>query len=726
MTIDPLPSNDPTGADDPRHRQAGPSTSPRLAALRRLALLDTPTEQAFDRLTRLAAKILHAPVALLSLVDGDRSFFKSSAGLPEHWAARREMPLSHSVCQHVVATNTPLVINDARAHPLVSDNRAVADLRIVAYLGIPLTTSDGHTLGTFAVIDTVPREWAPDDVTALGDLAASALTEIELRAETCQRQQAEQRLRLMESVVTAVLIAEADSSEPSEPRIVFVNDAYTRLTGYSPDDVIGRTHQVLSGSETDRSQIETVRRALASWKPARLELLTRRKDGSAFWAELNVVPIADRAGRYSHWVVVHRDISVQKAAEETLRENDARKQAVLQSTLESVTTEKKSLEAQLRHAQRMEGIGMVAGGVAHDFNNLLTVISGFTEMVISRMKPEDSSRVMLREVYKAGERGAGLTRQLLAFSRKQILQVRVLDLNDLIADAGAMLSRVIGEDVQMATDLEPALGRVTADAGQIEQVLLNLCVNARDAMPRGGRITIQTRNAELDDNSACVHPGVKPGRYVLLAFRDTGTGMDEATRARVFEPFFTTKESGKGTGLGLATVYGIVKQSNGVIEFDSAPGQGTTFRIYLPRVEEAVPARKSASGEFKAPRGTETLLVVDDDAAVRTLSRLALQSFGYRVLDAVDGPTALSVAGAHQAPIHLLVTDVVMPGMTGRELADHLTGLRPALKVLYVSGYTDDAVIRAGVTAGDVAFLAKPITPGVLARKVRQVLDASG
>jgi PAS domain S-box-containing protein len=313
----------------------------RLTALGRLALLDTPAEQAFDRLTRLAAKIFHAPVALLSLVDGDRSFFKSSVGLPELWASRREMPLSQSVCQHVVTLNAPLVINDARADPLVSDNQAVADLRIVAYLGIPLVTSAGHVLGTFAVIDTVSREWTADDVTTLGDLAASAMTGIELHAENNKRIQAEERLHLLESVVgnaAAVLIAEADLTDPFDARIVFVNDAYTRLTGYSSEEAVGRIHRVLKSLDADRSQGDTIRTALATWEPARLEYLCDRKDGSAFWAELNIVPIADKAGRYSHWVIIQRDISVQKAADATLQESEARWQAILESSLDCIIT----------------------------------------------------------------------------------------------------------------------------------------------------------------------------------------------------------------------------------------------------------------------------------------------------------------------------------------------------------------------------------------------------
>jgi PAS domain S-box-containing protein len=314
----------------------------RLAALHSLALLDTPAEQAFDRLTRLAAKILRAPVALLSLVDGDRSFFKSSVGLPELWTARREMPLSHSVCRHVVALNAPLVINDARAHPLVSDNRAVAELRIVAYAGIPLVTSAGHTLGTFAVIDIVAREWTPDDVTMLGDLAASALTEIELRAETSQRLLVEGRLRLLESAVVnandAVIIAEADPTSAADPRIVYVNEAFSLMTGYRPDEIVGKSHQVLQGPETDRSQFDSVRTALATWKPCRVVVLHHRKEGPAFWAELNIVPIANSEGQYSHWVMVQRDVSGQKKLQEHLRESQERTQAILEFALDCIIT----------------------------------------------------------------------------------------------------------------------------------------------------------------------------------------------------------------------------------------------------------------------------------------------------------------------------------------------------------------------------------------------------
>lgn len=477
-----------------------------------------------------------------------------------------------------------------------------------------------------------------------------------------------------------------------QARILFWNEGAERLYGWTSTEVVGKN--VIELFRMAPQQFEEARAATMANGEWAGELVQHSSDGK----EVIVM---------SRWTLIRNEVG------------QPRSNMVINTDI----TRKKSLEAQLFHAQRMEGIGMVAGGVAHDFNNLLTVINGYTEMAMDCMEPDDPSRGLLREVYKAGERATMLTRQLLAFSRKQMLQIQVIDLNSLIADAEKMLSRLIGEDVKIVMQREPHLGRVKADAGQIEQILLNLCVNARDAMAHGGQITIMTRNVELNESYARAHRYVKPGHYVELVVRDTGAGMDEATKARLFEPFFTTKELGKGTGLGLATVYGIVKQSGGSIEFESAPGCGTSFQIYLPRVEDAAPTNRSSIDEFKAPRGAETILLVDDDAGVRSVTRLALQSFGYKVLDASGGAAALQLSRAHQAPIDLLVTDVVMPGMSGRELADRLTPTRSGLKTLYLSGYTDDAIVRNGVAVGTAAFLAKPITPGMLARKVRQVLD---
>jgi len=386
-------------------------------------------------------------------------------------------------------------------------------------------------------------------------------------------------------------------------------------------------------------------------------------------------------------------------------------------------TQRVRLEQQLRQSQKMEAIGRLAGGVAHDFNNLLTIINGYGEILLGALRPEDPMWELVAEIRQAGMRGASLTRQLLAFSRQQVIAPQVLDLNSVVADVDKMLRRLIGEDIVLTTRMDPALGSVKADPGQIEQVLLNLAVNARDAMPKGGRLTIETANVELDANCPDARPEVRPGRYIQLAVSDTGCGMDEATKAHLFEPFFTTKGVGKGTGLGLATVYGIVKQASGCIYIYSEPGRGATFKIYLPRIEEAVPAKHAQAGVTRSSVGTETILLVEDEDAVRALTRHVLQKSGYKVLEARHGGEALRLCGRHREPIHLLLTDVVMPEMGGRELADCLISLRPEMKVLYLSGYTDDAVVRHGILTAESAFLQKPFSVETLTRKVREVLD---
>jgi PAS domain S-box-containing protein len=385
-------------------------------------------------------------------------------------------------------------------------------------------------------------------------------------------------------------------------------------------------------------------------------------------------------------------------------------------------TEHKRLEDHLRQSQKMDAVGQLAGGVAHDFNNLLTVITGYGDLALASLPTDHPARAQVAEMVAAGQRAATLTRQLLAFSRKQVLAPKVFDLNRVVAETEKMLRRVIGEDIALATALQPGVGHVRADPGQIEQVVLNLALNARDAMPTGGRLTIETRDVELDESYARTNSEVRPGRYVLLAVSDTGCGMTEEVKRHVFEPFFTTKGPGKGTGLGLATVYGVVKQSGGSVKVYSESGVGTTFKVYLPRVELPVTVGQSTPPQF-LPRGAETVLVAEDDAGVRGLTCLALRGFGYEVLEAGNGEDAVQVLDAHPGPIHLLLTDVVMPGMGGRVLAERVAARHPEARVLYVSGYTDDAVVRHGILEEQVEFLAKPFTPLVLACKVRNVLD---
>jgi two-component system, cell cycle sensor histidine kinase and response regulator CckA len=386
-------------------------------------------------------------------------------------------------------------------------------------------------------------------------------------------------------------------------------------------------------------------------------------------------------------------------------------------------SDRKKLQEQFHQAQKMEAIGKLAGGIAHDFNNLLTVISGYSDILIAPLPAHDPMRGFLHEIQKAGERAAHLTRQLLAFSRKAVVEPRVLDLNSLVTETEKMLRRLIGEDISLTTTLARALGQVKADAGQVEQVIVNLAVNARDAMPQGGKLTIETCNVELGNEYAMLHPEVKPGAYVMLAVSDTGSGMSQETKARIFEPFFTTKGLGQGTGLGLATVYGIVKQSEGHLDVHTDLGRGTSFKIYLPSVNGNQSSSKSNHGVKIAPHGKETILLVEDEESVRRMTKLALRSLDYTVLEAENGEQAIRVCEQHKQPIHLLMTDVVMPQMGGRQVAERLTACRQGIKVLFVSGYTDDAVVRHGVLQAEVAFLQKPFTQMGLARKVREVLD---
>jgi len=388
-------------------------------------------------------------------------------------------------------------------------------------------------------------------------------------------------------------------------------------------------------------------------------------------------------------------------------------------------TQRKLLEEQLRQAQKLEAVGQLAGGVAHDFNNLLTVILGYSDLALRGISADDPQRRNLIEIRKASDRAVSLTRQLLAFSRKQVLQPRVFALNTVVADLENMLQRMIGEDIQLTTRLQAPTGNVRADPGQIEQVIMNLVVNARDAMRSGGQLTIETANVELDENYAHQHVSAPSGSYVLLSVSDTGTGIEEATKKHIFEPFFTTKESGKGTGLGLSTVYGIVKQSGGNVWVYSEPGKGTTFKIYLPRV--AAPAEEyklSTAAAALFPKATETVLLVEDADVVRHLAQEVLESSGYRVLAAANGKEALSTWAQSGEPIHLVLTDVVMPEMSGQELVSRLVPLYPKVRVLYMSGYTEHAIVHHGVLNKGVNFIEKPFTPDALTLKVRQVLAA--
>ncbi len=388
-------------------------------------------------------------------------------------------------------------------------------------------------------------------------------------------------------------------------------------------------------------------------------------------------------------------------------------------------TEKMKLEEQLRQAQKMEAVGTLAGGVAHDFNNILTTIIGNASLALMEVGKDGPLQEELTEIKKSGERAAALTRQLLAFSSKQITQPEVLDLNDLLSGVEKMLGRLLGEDVELLTIFEPALWPVNVDPGQMEQVIINLTINAGDAMPIGGRLTVKTANANLDENYFREH-SIKdlPGSYVVISVQDTGSGMDTETQERIFEPFYTTKEQGKGTGLGLSTVYGIVKQNNGFIWAYSEPGKGTIFKIYLPAVKEDAKPEEKEQALVSERGGSETVLIVEDDDVLRSFAQKILQQHGYRILVAANGEDALKVSGEHEGPIQLMLTDVVMPKMSGKETAERLQPLYPWMKVIFMSGYTDGAIAHHGVLAPGLNFIEKPFSPEDLARKVREVIDS--
>jgi PAS domain S-box-containing protein len=551
----------------------------------------------------------------------------------------------------------------------------------VRYDDLPLQTRDGRTVD----VEFVSNVYLVNE---------KRVIQCNVRDVT-RRRRTEEALRLRDRAIQAVSqgILITDPAQPDNP-IIYASPGFERLTGYAAAEVLGQNCRLLQAGGTDPASKLRLREAISAGRGCTVELLNFRKDGTPFWNLLAISPVVDPSGRLTNFVGVLTDV-----------------------------TERRQLESQFLQAQKMEAVGRLAGGIAHDFNNVLSVILSYAEMMGDDLDPAEPMRADVEEIRTAARRATDLTKQLLAFSRQQVLEPRVLDLTHAVATMDKLLRRLLGADIELSILPARGLWNVKADPGQIQQIVMNLAVNARDAMPRGGELTIETENVLLDDDYAAAHHDVRAGAYVMLAVTDTGVGMAPETQARIFEPFFTTKEQGRGTGLGLATVFGIVKQSGGHIWVYSEVGRGTTFKTYFPKVGGVVDVIEPESAATDSGPAHGTILLVEDDDQVRNVAKSILRNLGYVVLLAPNGGEALLICENHRAKIHLLLTDVVLPRMSGRELAERLAPLRPEMKVLFMSGYTDDAILQHGVLDSGVAFLQKPLTPTSLARKVREVLE---
>jgi len=611
-------------------------------------------------------------------------------------------PIGVGFSSYVLRTGEPLLLDRERTEKMYQSGQVEkSGSASASWLGVPLRTPTS-TIGVLVVQHYGDENaYTQRDV----DFLASVAGQIALVIE---RKRAEEALSKQRAFLRQVIDLNPSFifAKDRQGRFTLVNQALAEAYGTTVEGLLGKTD---ADFNANKEEVEWFRRDDLQVMDARSERFIPEEvitdaSGKVRWLQTIKRPIISQDRKADQILGVATDITERKKAEHALRES----------------------EEQLRQAQKIESIGTLAGGIAHDFNNLMTAVTGYSELTLRSLKTDDPLRSKIEEIKKAGERAASLTRQLLAFSRKQMLQPRVLNLNTVITGMGRMLPRMIGEDIDVRIHLDASLGQIKADPGQIEQVLMNLAINARDAMPEGGRLTIKTENIHLDGKIAKRRLIVEPGNYVMLSVSDNGCGMDAETQTHIFEPFFTTKEIGKGTGLGLSTVYGIVKQSGGSIWVYSEVGRGTTFKIYLPRVDEVIEAEESENGSRSVPRGHETILLVEDEDMVRDLSKEILEEYGYVVISAPNGKEGLQICEEFEGQIDLMITDVVMPQMGGRELAEHVGALRPGTQVLYMSGFTDDAVVRHGVVDDGVFFIQKPFSPDSLALKAREVLDQNG
>ncbi|MGB8591432.1 MAG: PAS domain S-box protein [Candidatus Acidiferrales bacterium] len=639
-----------------------------------------------DSIHTALKKVFYAENCFVALFEPSSGMFHFPFFADQFDAAPPPQEVGRSCTAYVYSTGRAMLI----PQPVFDKLAEQGEVELVgtpspSWLGVPLRTPSA-TIGVLVVQHYEdPNAYTERDLEFLASVGGQIALAIERKRSETALRESEARLRVLIEQLPAILWT-------VDPNLRFASALGAGLTrlGLQPNTIVGKTMaEFFETSAHDFLPIAAHRRAIAG-EPVTFHMEWR---GGSY--ACHVEPLRDSSHQPHGAICMALDVS-----------------------------DRKKLEEQLRQAQKMEAVGRLAGGIAHDFNNLLMVVQGHAELLTDRLKPGEPLRRNAEQIQEASQRAASLTRQLLAFSRKQMLAPSVLNVQTVVTDMEKILRRLIGEDIELVSVNTLDLWRVKADRSQIEQVILNLAVNARDAMPRGGKLTIETSNVEFDNSYARAPVVLAPGRYVMLAVTDNGCGMDAETQAHIFEPFFTTKEKGKGTGLGLATVYGIVKQSGGYVWVYSEPGQGTTFKVYLPRVDEDVAPKELRPGPDPLPRGTETILLVEDEQGVRDLAKEYLEMSGYTVLVAGNGSTAVELVSQHAGPIDLIMTDVVMPGMSGSELAERISALRPGIRVVYMSGYTDQSIVHHGILSSDVVLLQKPFTLSTLAHKLREALVA--